>query len=196
MKELPSNSAEQRNIIDGLVANKGVEKLYEEIIAKDSQYQKILSKGDLQRIRRVYSLLFFYNISYTKYAALPNVSKYKAEDFLKIYIKPDREILYKNINARVDVMINQGAAVEVSELLKKNYSNKSNIFKAIGIKELQDAVSVRNKEVNFMQESEMLGRNKSISDMMKKNTRNYAKRQITFFNNQIKSDLIVSNYKN
>ena len=29
---------------------------------------------------------------------------------------------------------------------------------------------------------------------MKKNTRNYAKRQITFFNNQIKSDVVIRNY--
>lgn len=87
-------------------------------------------------------------------------------DFTIIYLKPDREELYKKINARVDKMINEGLLNETENL--KEYSKLNSI---IGYKELL----------------EYLNGNASLEEAIeniKSDTRKYAKRQNTFFKNQ------------
>ena len=155
--------------------------MYQEIINEDPDYAKILKANDIQRVRRIYGLLFMNNISFNEYQSLPNISKFKSEDFIKIFINPDRNSLYKQINARVDIMMKSGGREVVEAFLAKNYPESGNVFKAIGLREVKD---ILNKKLL----------QKEGYELMKKNTRNYAKRQITFFNNQIKSDVVIRNY--
>ncbi|MBT4989422.1 MAG: tRNA (adenosine(37)-N6)-dimethylallyltransferase MiaA [Rickettsiales bacterium] len=180
-KQLPSNTEKQRDEIDNLIKDKSVGYLYDKIIKQDSAYKNILLANDLQRVRRVYGLLFMHNISYQKYKNLPNISKYSESEFLKIYIKPEREDLYDKINQRVDAMMQLGAKGEVEKFLQNNYPINGNIYKAIGIREINQIMG------KSLDESEAL-------ELMKKNTRNYAKRQITFFNHQIKSDMVLTSH--
>ncbi len=83
----------------------------------------------------------------------------------------ERDILYDRINKRVDEMIKNGLLEEINKL--KPYYHKSKILNnAIGYKEFYD----------------YLFNNKSLDDTIdeiKKNSRHYAKRQYTFFNNQM-----------
>ena len=181
-KDLPTNTLKQRNEIETLLNAKGVNFLYDEIIKRDSDYARIIKPNDVQRVRRIYGLLFMNKISYKKYKGLPNITKFKSEEFLKIFINPDRQILYHNINKRVDEMMSGGGRAEVENFLNKNYSASGNVFKAIGLSEVQD---ILNNKI-----SENAG-----YELMKKNTRNYAKRQITFFSNQIASDLMIKSPK-
>lgn len=177
-KDLPTNTLEQRNEIEALLKAKGVNFLYDEIIKRDPDYANIVKSNDVQRVRRIYGLLFMSNISYAKYKELPNITKFKSAEFLKIFINPDREILYHNINQRVDEMMINGGRAEVENFLSKNYPATGNVFKAIGLSEVQDILN------NKLSENEGY-------ELMKKNTRNYAKRQITFFSNQISFDIMI-----
>ena len=177
-KDLPTNTLEQRNEIETLLNAKGVKFLYDKIIKRDPDYANIVKPNDIQRVRRIYGLMFMNNISYAKYKELPNITKFKSEEFLKIFISPDREILYHNINQRVDEMMNGGGRAEVESFLSKNYPATGNVFKAIGLSEVQDILNKKLLE------------NEGY-ELMKKNTRNYAKRQITFFSNQIACDLMI-----
>ena len=87
-------------------------------------------------------------------------------DFTLIYLNPDREELYKKINARVDKMINEGLLNETKNL--KEYSKLNSI---IGYKELLEYI---NGKVSLEEAIENI----------KSDTRKYAKRQNTFFKNQ------------
>ena len=83
----------------------------------------------------------------------------------------DRDILYKRINMRVDQMINQGLIDEVRNL--KKYENSSRVLKtAIGYKEI---LSYLNGNIS----------KEEAIELIKKNSRHYAKRQYTWFNNKM-----------
>ncbi|MFR1671336.1 MAG: tRNA (adenosine(37)-N6)-dimethylallyltransferase MiaA [Candidatus Gastranaerophilaceae bacterium] len=78
-----------------------------------------------------------------------------------------REELYDRINRRVDVMIDMGLVEETKNLLKK-HGNISNIINTIGYREIT-------KYLNAKMSLE------EAKNLLKQNTRNYAKRQLTWF---------------
>lgn len=78
-----------------------------------------------------------------------------------------REILYDRINKRVDLMIEQGLIDETKKLLQK-HGRISNITDTIGYREV---LSYLDGELSLAE----------AKDKLKQNTRNYAKRQLTWF---------------
>lgn len=96
-------------------------------------------------------------------------------DLIYLGLYMDREKLYQKINSRVDQMINEGLVYEVESLLATGLDKNAQSLKAIGYKEV----------IAYLE------KNLSYSDMVneiKKNSRHYAKRQITWFkrDNRIK----------
>lgn len=94
----------------------------------------------------------------------------KLYDFISIGLKSDRETLYKMLDKRVDSMFNDGLLTEAERLYKMNLKNYTNI---IGYKELNEYF---NGNISLDEAKELI----------KRNTRRYAKRQFTWFNNQMK----------
>lgn len=94
----------------------------------------------------------------------------KLYDFISIGLKSDRETLYKMLDKRVDSMFNDGLLTEAERLYKMNLKNYTNI---IGYKELNEYF---NGNITLDE----------AKDLIKRNTRRYAKRQFTWFNNQMK----------
>jgi len=80
----------------------------------------------------------------------------------------ERAILYERINSRVDGMIKDGLFDEVKSLMSMGVTDKNQCMQGIGYKEVYGGI-LSGKSEN------------EISDEIKQNTRNYAKRQITFF---------------
>lgn len=95
-------------------------------------------------------------------------------DALIIYLDDDRDTLYQHLNSRVDEMIEQGLIEEVAALYHNKISKTAQ--SAIGYKEL---FAYFNNEVSLP----------DAIDNIKKNTRHYAKRQMTWFRN--KSDVTI-----
>ena len=87
-----------------------------------------------------------------------------------LFINPDRETLYENINKRVDEMFDNGLLEEVKELLNK-YDLSMTARQGIGYKEV---ISYLQNEISLDE----------CKELIKKRTRNYAKRQVTFFKHQ------------
>lgn len=83
-----------------------------------------------------------------------------------------REVLYQRIDQRVDVMISKGLPQEVESLMQQGYTSELQSMKAIGYKEW---FAYYQKEQTIEQ---------TIA-LIKKNSRNYAKRQYTWFKNQL-----------
>ena len=100
------------------------------------------------------------------------------EDIKFLYIKPDRVLLYERINSRVDLMVANGLLEEVKGLLEK-YELSLTAKAGIGYKEI---ISYLNNEISYEEAIELI----------KKRTRNYAKRQDTFFLHQFKNVHIYS----
>lgn len=95
----------------------------------------------------------------------------KLYDHLIIGLTTDRETLYNRINNRVDIMLKEGLLEEVKELYDENIKTKP-LTGGIGYKELYayfDGKTTLEEAIN----------------KIKQNSRHYAKRQYTFFNNQL-----------
>ncbi len=96
---------------------------------------------------------------------------FKDEDVRFYFINPNREELYENINARVEEMFDNGLLDEVKGLLNK-YDLSLTAKAAIGYKEV----------IDYLEGKCTL---EECKELIKKRTRNYAKRQVTFFKHQL-----------
>lgn len=88
--------------------------------------------------------------------------------FVQYGLNWKRDILYANIENRVDEMISDGLVDEVKSLLNKGFSKNLNALNTVGYKEI----------IEFLEEKISLDR---AIELIKRNTRRYAKRQLTWF---------------
>lgn len=114
-----------------------------------------------------------------------NVDKVEPRPLYKhiiIGLTTPRENLYRIINKRVDDMIKKGLIAEVKKFYDQDIKTKP-LLSSIGYKELYKYF---NKELTLEEAIELI----------KKNSRHYAKRQYTFFNNQLDVNWFDVNYEN
>ena len=102
-------------------------------------------------------------------------------DTLCIFLADDRDKLYDRINKRVDLMIDAGLVDEIKNIGLDNFSRTSKA--AIGYKEI---IEYLNGNISLEEAIELI----------KKNSRHYAKRQFTWFNNKTKSTIVNVNVDN
>ena len=153
------------------------EELYELLKKFDPKATETIHMNNRKRVIRAISIA---RTSDTKKS--DNISSQKHEPIYPVrflMLSPNREQLYENINARVDKMVELGLVDEVKELLKK-YKLSTTAQAAIGYKEVIDYLD------NKMSFDECV-------ELIKKRTRNYAKRQVTFFKNQFPVEIYDSN---
>ena len=148
----------------------------EEILDKINSYNLDINLhiNNRKRLERVLTKLYNNNMQTEKTDTV-------LYDFVAIGLTTTRDNLYKIIDNRVDKMIEDGLIDEVEELYKKNIHSKA-INTGIGYKELYKYFD---KEISL---------DEAIS-LIKKNSRHYAKRQYTFFNNQMKIKWFNTNYE-
>ena len=113
---------------------------------------------------------------------IDNSGAEKMYSFTMIGLTTDRDNLYEIINNRVDLMIKNGLVLEVKTLYDQNIRSKA-ISTGIGYKELYKYFD---NEITLEEAIELI----------KKNSRRYAKRQYTFFNNQFDVKWFNTNYEN
>lgn len=147
----------------------------EEILDKINSYNLDINLhiNNRKRLERVLTKLYNNNMQTEKTDTV-------LYDFVAIGLTTTRDNLYKIIDNRVDKMIEDGLIDEVEELYKKNIHSKA-INTGIGYKELYKYFD---KEISL---------DEAIS-LIKKNSRHYAKRQYTFFNNQMNIKWFNTNY--
>ena len=101
------------------------------------------------------------------------------EEVKFLFLNPNRDALYENINKRVDIMFENGLLDEVKGLLNK-YQLSNTAKAAIGYKEV----------IEYLEGECTL---EECKELIKKRTRNYAKRQVTFFKHQLPCKEYASN---
>ena len=164
--KIPNIPLKFREKIRSLHKKIGSKKFYAKLILLDPLIKNNLNPLDSQRVIRAYEIKAFTKKSMYQWFSNTK-SKYEKKDFYKIYIDFPREELIKQINLRVNEMINKGAILEVKKFIKLKVSKNNTASKAIGISEIR----------------EFLGENIKISELIEKisiKTRQYAKRQTTW----------------
>ena len=157
---------EYRKYLEERVKKEGLQSLYEEAKKIDFEAMKSISKNDQKRILRV--LEMYHQTGKTKTELEKESRKEEVKYDYKVYaINWEREELYKRINKRVDIMIEQGLIKEVENILKK-YNKFPTAMQGLGYKEV---VEYLDKKIT---KEEMI-------EKIKMETRRYAKRQITWF---------------
>ena len=151
----------------------GLNHLYKKILIRYPGTK--INSNDKQRIIRSYSILLQTGKVLEEWQFNPN-KKIENVNYRLILTGGLREQLYVLAEQRVENMFLDGAVDEVQSLIEKNYSSELSIMKAIGVREI----------TNFIEGKVSLDEAKS---MMKKNTRNYIKRQDTW----IKGNNITQN---
>ena len=156
-----------RKKYEDIFAEKGVDYLYELLKKADPEYASTLHKNNVKRVIRA---LEFYEQTGKK---ISEHNKEESErnspfDFKYFVLNDDRKILYERIDKRVDIMVENGLFDEVNALKASGISRDCISMQGIGYKEVY---SFLDGEIT----------KEEAIDQIKKNTRHFAKRQLTWF---------------
>lgn len=145
---------------------KGLASLYEEASRIDKDAIKKISSNDKKRIIRI--LEIYHSTGKTKTEMEVESRKNGIKYDYKVYgVNMERDILYDRINKRVDLMIQNGLIQEVKNILDK-YQFFPTAMQAIGYKEVVEYLEGQISKEDMI-------------DKIKRETRHYAKRQLTWF---------------
>lgn len=146
-----------------LAEEKGNEYVYAVLKEKDLETANKLHFNDIKRVIRALEIV---EGGIKKSEIIDDFKpKYKYSAFA---IDFPREELYDRINKRVDIMIENGLVEEVAHLISIGITNKNQCMQGIGYKEIYEHL-IGGLTLN------------DAIELIKLNTRHYAKRQITFF---------------
>lgn len=159
----PAN-LEIRKKYEIMLSEKGKEAIYEELRLKDPETAEVLHVNDVKRVVRA---LEIFETTGKRKSEL-NDGAEMLYDYVSFQIDYPREVLYERINYRVDDMMAGGLIEEVNSLVQMGVNDSCQAMQGIGYKEVYQGLQ------QGWGESE-------IAELIKFNTRHYAKRQITFF---------------
>lgn len=163
INEFPAVSSSTLSQLEQEFNSKGLEPLQNELKTKDLKY---FESSDIQNSRRVLRALSIIRETGKTYSSFTDQKpKGCGYDFLYFVLERPREELYKRINKRVDLMMNEGLLAEAKSLYP--YKNLR-ALQTVGYQELFDYFD------NKISEEEAINK-------IKQHTRNYAKRQLTWF---------------
>jgi len=183
LSPIPDIDKSIRLKIENDLEKNGLTELQKRLAYIDPNASEKINPKDRQRIMRALEVYEGTNKKISDFWLMKRekIINYKSINFK---IDADREWIYKNCDLRVDYMLENGAVEEVRHLLNKNYSENSPIMKAIGVDEI---TSFLNSDITLDRAIELI----------KFKTHQYAKRQITWINNQMISwNSINTQYSN
>ena len=162
-----SDDKTYRHELETLAEEKGSDYLYQQLMECDPDAAKEIHPNNTKRVIRA---LEFFHETGQQISEHNRIQQQKesAYNYAYFVLNRPRDILYERINRRVDLMMQEGLLDEVSGLLEKGYGEDLLSMQGLGYKELVPYV----KGQITLEEA---------SDLLKKNTRHFAKRQITWF---------------
>lgn len=158
---------EYRHYLEELAAEKGNEYLHNMLKEKDPKSAEAIHYNNVKRVIRALE----YNHETGKLISEHNEEQRENQspyNFTYFVLNDDRARLYSRINKRVDMMIDAGLVEEVQKLISMGYDANLVSMQGIGYKEI----------------AEYIHGNLTLDvaiELIKKNTRHFAKRQLTWF---------------
>lgn len=154
---------------------------YEKFLKEFQRKDPLFSFTDPQRVLRAAEVLRQTGQSITYWQSLPFQKEVEA-DFFTILMDLPRAVLYERCNERFGLMLRGTAVEEVRELFSKNPPADSPILKALGVMEIKDCLDGRISQEEATEHACQM-------------TRNYAKRQMTWFRHRFEADDVVNDVK-
>ncbi len=181
--DLPPENQEIREDLESILINQGLDTLNEELREKDPIYYEKIDRKNPRRVIRALEVMRQTGVSFSELTAAKRTKK-KDYKVVKVGLRMDRDILNHRIGQRVDRMFAEGLVNEVRTLLPFKEAKALN---SVGYVEIFEALE---GNTSFDEAREQI----------KANTRNFAKKQMTWFrkDKEIKwfdpdeGDLIVS----
>lgn len=163
----PGSDAGMRSVFRQKIERYGTGYLHERLKEKDMAAASRIHPNDAVRLMRALEVI---ELSGESIVARQQEHRFRDRpyDCLKIGLVDERERLYEKIDRRCDGMIENGLAGEVENLLSRGYSESLQAMQSLGYRHM----------VGYLKTALSLG---EAVERMKRDTRNYAKRQLTWF---------------
>lgn len=163
MDSLPEADTTLREQLTSRLKSEGVEALADQLRELDPEYYQVVDRSNPARVMRALEVCL---TSGQKYSELrKGVRKERDFQIVKIGVAMPREELYERINRRVDLMVEAGLEAEARAVLPYRHCNS---LRTVGYNEMFDYFDGKTTL------------NEAI-ELIKRNTRHYAKRQMTWF---------------
>lgn len=161
--DIPTVDDETREILKQRLESDGLDTLLKELKLLDPEYYNIVDKKNHKRIVHALEICYMTGRTFTSFRT--NTKKKRPFRILKIGLRMDREKLFDRINRRVDKMVEDGLVEEAKGVYHLRHLNSLN---TVGYKEIFKYID---GEWDLQ----------TAKDRLKKNTRVYAKKQMTWF---------------
>lgn len=164
--EGPSSDNQIRQSLENEFKASGLNSLLEKLKEVDPETYNRIDKNNPRRIIRALEVFYLTG----QPISLLQKEKHRKPDYINFLfgINWDRKVLYERINNRVDKMIKDGLIDEVKSILNNFGEDVNVVLQTVGYKEV---IQYLKNEITF---DEMI-------ELIKRNTRRYAKRQLTWF---------------
>ncbi|WP_246703959.1 tRNA (adenosine(37)-N6)-dimethylallyltransferase MiaA [Rhizobium sp. P38BS-XIX] len=172
LSDMPTIPPEIRSRLRARLLEEGPEDLHRELAARDGSVADSLNPQDGQRIVRALEVIEATGQSIAAFQGKTGPVVIDPDRARKIVVLPDRTVLHQRINGRFEKMLAMGAEDEVRSLLKLKLPPEMPVMKAIGVSQI---AAMLNGE---MKRDEVIETGAAA-------TRQYAKRQMTWFRNQM-----------
>ena len=165
--DLPPSDPALRDQLHAECERKGAAKLHQRLAKLDPERAESIHPNDRVRIVRALEII---QQTHRPSSDLLKQHQFKTQDFLalKLYLHLEKEQLYGRINQRTEKMISCGLVEETKDLLKSGYGPDLKPMAAIGYRHV----------LNYLKGKWSL---EEATTMLKRDTRRYAKRQMTWF---------------
>lgn len=162
--DIPNVDQELRDSLHERYANEGIDNILAELKLLDPEYYDMVDKKNHKRIIHALEICLTSGKTFSSFRK--ETAKERPFDIIKIGLNLPREELYERINRRVDIMFEEGLMEEA----KTYYPHRNlNSLNTVGYKELFEYFD-GNWDLDF------------AKNMIKQNSRRYAKKQLTWFN--------------
>lgn len=169
---MPDIEDEVRKSARNLYQEIGAEAFFAELEKIDPESAKCLNVGDRQRVTRAYEVVKQTGCSILEFQAGENEKPLADFEFKILFLLPERKFLYSMCNERLKKMFAHGAIEEVENMYKQYGEIQTSAAKALGVSEI---IAYIKGEISLDQALELASAK----------TRQYAKRQITWFTHQL-----------
>jgi len=174
MDDLPAVDPDLRSeILDQYVAN-GIEPLLKMLLQLDPQAGQFVQLNNPQRVMRALELCIQLRKPLKEIYGQEKANHFEGVNIQFVGIEHPREVLYSRINQRVDLMVEEGLLEEAKTLFPQR---ELKALQTVGYTELFE---------HFAGDTTL----DMAIEKIKQHTRNYAKRQITYFNNRFSTNWI------
>lgn len=176
---IPETNIEIRNQVRALCADKGSQGIHELLKICDEETAERLNPNDTTRVCRAYEVWLDSGKKLSDWHRMPMLKKLPEAQFKVTKILPSQAELDERCFLRFEQMIEQGALEEAKFLHSQNLDRKLPAMKALGLPELLDFIDGKTNLTEAI-------------ELAKLHTRQYAKRQRTWFSNKLVADINLS----